>query len=317
MNRWFQKGNARRWYRIDMPVRVFMLPRSSIKDREIFATGADYFPPSIKQSISDKIYKTKLWVSKIQEQKEIVTLLFEEVMAFIEFFSYCTSLIAEGRNPKNEAEYWLKLSHHQKGFKTIEALKASAPRTYQYFKLIEEKYLVFLNSLVKSVENSTPTHFEVDATLPYGFKIDEIMSKFEDPKFAKIPLIQALLHLSVLMDVYTGIYRKIIEDNYLKQFPEQWKTQMANVSASGLGIMMEKRFKFKDKVDVYFYFADNNVVLHFEATVVDIRTMENTYKERIALNFEFPDGKNQSYLQSEIEKFEIKECMELDLSSSV
>lgn len=314
MNRWFQKGNARRWYRIDMPVRAFILPRSSIRDREIFATGVDYFPPAITQSISDKIYKTKMWISKIQEQKEVVTLLFEEVMEFIEFFSYCTKLISEGRNPKNEMEYWLKLSHHQKGFQTIEALKASSPRTHEYFKLIEEKYLVFLNSLVRSVEKSTPTHFEVDASLPYGFKIDEIISKFEAPKFEKIPLIQALSNLSVLMDVYMGIYRKITDDNYLKQFPEQWKTQIANVSASGLGIMMEKRFKFQDRVDVYFYFPENNKVLHFEASIIDIRTMESSYQERIALNFEFPDGKTQSYLQSEIEKFEIKECMELDLS---
>ncbi|BBP42610.1 PilZ domain-containing protein [Thiosulfativibrio zosterae] len=314
MNRWFQKGNARRWYRIDMPVRVFILPRSSIRDREIYATGVDYFPPSIKHSISDKTYKTKLWISKIQEQKELVTVLFEEVMEFIEFFGYCTSLISEGRSPKSETEYWLKLSHHQKGFQTIEALKVSSPRTYQYFKLIEQKYLTFLNSLVSSVEKSTPEHFEVDASLPYGFKIDEIMAKFEDPKFAKIPLIQALHHLSNLMDVYMGVYRKIIDDNYLKQFPELWKTQTANVSASGLGIMMEKRFKFQDKVDVYFYFSDANKVLHFEASVVDIRTIEDTFKERIALNFEFPDGKSQNYLQSEIEKFEIKECMELDLT---
>lgn len=313
MNRWFQKGNARRFYRIDMQIKAFMLPASPISDREIYATGADYYPPSTQRNLAKSKQDTLIWLAKIQEHKETINLIFDEFIEFIEFFGYCVELISEGKSPKKDPEYWLKLAHHREGFSTIHALKERAPRTYQYFKMIEQKYMVFLNSLVHSINHSTPSHFEVDAELPFGFKIDEILERFSNEKFAKIPLIQAIVNLCSFLENYMGIYRQITQDNYLKQFPDEWKTDKVNVSASGISQMLTKRFHTKDKVDVYLYFEQFKRVIHFEASVVDIRSIEGLNKERVALNFDFPNGQDQDFLQSEIEKYEIKECMDLVL----
>ncbi len=43
--------------------------------------------------------------------------------------------------------------------------------------------------------------------------------------------------------------------------------------------------------------------------MVDIREMEAEKLERIAINFEFPNGNDQNFLQQEIQKQEVKECM--------
>lgn len=313
MNRWFQKGNSRRFFRLDMPVRVFLAPMSPIKDREIFATGIDYFPPTIRHLIAKQRTDTMYWVTKIQDQKELVTHLFKEVIESIEFFGNCAQSISQGINPRLDPAYWIQISNKLEGFQTIEALKSSSPKTYNYFKLIEAKYLIFLNSMYESLMKSSPTSFEANDSLPYGFKIDETLETFKNPKFEKIPLVQAINELSAFMDTYMEAYRQINDDNILRNRPQDWKLQQANVSASGLALLLNKRFKPFERVDTYFYFMPQNKVLHFEGTIVDIRSIEDQFKERVAVNFEFPDGNSQGFLQNEIQRFEIEECMSIQL----
>ncbi len=314
MNRWFHKGNSRRFFRMDMPLKVFVSPASPIRDRDIFATGIDYFPPTIKQLMELQKNDTFYWIDRIQDQKVIMTTLFEETINTIEFFGRCAEAVSKGINPKLDPNYWITIKQHQQGFTTIEPLRETAPKTYRYFKLIEEKYLYFLNALIESIDKSSPTLFASKRGLSYGFKIDEILEQFKAAKFQKIPLIQAILSLASYLETYIEAYRQINDDNILRDFPEDWKQQTVNISASGLALIMSKRFKPFEKVDVFILIPIRNVVSYFSGTVVDIRTLESQHKERVAINFEFPDSKNQSLLQNEIQRYEIEESMSIDLN---
>ncbi|MDX1347771.1 MAG: PilZ domain-containing protein [Thiomicrorhabdus chilensis] len=313
MNKWFRKGNARRFYRIDMPVRHFIVPSSPIKDREIYATGANYFPASFKSKVEAQKFHALHWANRIQEHSETLLKIFDEIIQFVEFFGECALSISEGQNPRQDPKYWMRVHTHLNGFQNARLMESSSPKTYQYIKMIEEKYMTFLRSMVASIEKSTPTHFSVDDHLPHGFKVDEMISMFESAKFDKIPLVQTLRHVSAYMDSYLEAYRYINEDNYLKQFPSEWKVQMANVSASGLAVHLGKRFEQYSRVDVYLYFPEDEKVLQFDGTVVDTRTDDKTLTERVAINFEFPDGVSQDYLQTQIQKQEVKDCMDIVL----
>lgn len=314
MNRWFHKGNSRRFFRIDMPLKIFIAPASPIRDRDIFATGIDYFPPIIKQLIEYQKNDTFYWLDRIQDQKVLMTNLFEETIHTIEFFGRCAETVSKGINPKQDPNYWLQVKQHQLGFQSIESLQASAPKTYRYFKFIEEKYLFFLNSMVTSIEQSTPSLFVAHKNLPHGFKIDEILEQFKSEKFRKIPLIQAILALANYMETYITAYRQINDDNILRDYPQDWKQQDVNISASGVALVMAKRFKPFEKVDVFIWISARNAVAHFEGSIIDIRTLEDQHKERIAVNFEFPDSRNQDLLQNEIQRYEIEESMGIQLS---
>ena len=311
MNKWFRKGNARRFHRVDMPVRYFIVPRSPIRDREIYATGADYFPASLLSRIEANKDMTMQFVNRIQDQNALLTEIFEEIIQFIEFFGECARSISSGQNPRQDPSYWMRVKEHQQGFKQAIRIKASSPKTFQYLQMIEDKYLTFLNRIVESIDKSTPIHFYVSGHLPVGFKVDEMVSVFQAPKFEKIPLIQAILYLSKFMDAYLEIYRQINDDNYLKQFPLEWALKQVNASASGLAVHMDKLYELYSRVDVFLYFEEQDRVLPFEGTVVDIRTDESKQMERIAINFEFPNGRDQDFLQQEIQKQEIKECMNI------
>ena len=315
MNKWFRKGNGRRFHRVDMAVRYYIVPTSPIKDREIYATGANYFPQPIVDMIEKRKNDTIRAVAKIKEQSALVTEIFNDVIQDIEFFGECTKSISEGTSPKSNVSYWLKVNDKLKGFSSIYRIEASSPKTFQYLSLIEEKYLNYLQRLTNSINESTPEHFMVEGLLPVGFKLDEMMSVFEHEKFAKIPLIQAILNLSRFLDAYLDVYRQINDDNYIKQFPQEWPKQSANVSASGIAVLLPKRFEMYARVDVYLYFEEDDKVIKFDGSVVDLRADNDKHRERIAINFEFPDGSDQNYLQQEIQKQEVKECMKFALYS--
>lgn len=297
-----------------MPVKLFIVPQTSIQDAEIYATGADYFPPGVLSKIEDYKTETLSWVDQIQDQKVIVSRIFNEAIDNIEFFGASVEKMSLGLNPRNNMDYWVRIKQMKQGFNTVHELENAAPRTFKYFQLIEDKFVYFSKSLIACITNSTEQELYIDQDIPVGFKIDEVLDQFNDEKFARIPLVQALKFLGKLINAYTDIYRQIVDDNTLRQFPELWKTQHINVSASGMAASLDKRFKQYDKLDVFFYFPEPDHKLHFEASVVDIRTIDATYKERIAVNFDFPDGDFQDQLQSEIQKFEIRECMSLTLN---
>ncbi len=296
-----------------MPVRHYIVPSSPIDDRQIYATGAEYFPTSFQNKVDIQKFSAQNWVKRIQEHADILTEIFDEIFEFIDFFGKCAYSIAEGRNPRMSSEYWTRVKRHLEGFQTARKIEPSSPKTFQYIKMIEEKYLAFLKSMVWSLEHSTATDFAVQGHLPTGFQLDEMIGKFQSPKLEKIPLVQALLHTAAYMDSYLEGYRNIHEDNYLKQFPKEWKSTMVNISASGMAVNLGKRFPLYSNVDVYLYFPVDDKTLHFDGSIVDVRTDEKNYKERVAINFEFPDGELQNYLQTQIQKQEVKECMDIAL----
>ena len=135
------------------------------------------------------------------------------------------------------------------------------------------------------------------------------MTLFSQPKFARIPLVQTIVHVAEFLDAYLEVHRQINDDNYLQHFPREWPLKKGNISASGLAVLMPKLFDVYSRVNVFLYFEEDDKQLFFEGVVVDIREIESDYMERIAVNFEFPNGNDQNYIQQQIQRQEVRECM--------
>lgn len=305
--------NVRRFFRINMPMRYHITPSTPIQDREIYATGANYFPPSVRTQLTEEKKAALNSLTRIQEFKETLTEVFVEMMSHAEFFGQCCETISKGMNPRFNPAMWQTLSAHRQGFPKIRLLEAASPKTHKHLKAIEEKYLYFLDRMIESISKSSATHFYAPDYLPHAFRIDELRQIFADEKYDSVPLAQSILHTARYVNTYTEIFRQIHDDHTLRQNPQDWPLEMINVSASGIAVSTRKTFKLHGRMDVLFYFPESKKVLKFDGVVVNIQTDAEQQLERVALNFEFPDGKDQAFLQTEIQKFEIDECFNINV----
>ena len=312
MNKWSITANSRRFFRVDMPMRVFVTPSSPITDLEIYATGIDYFPPLILKLIEEQLAVSHGWSNKIQEQKELLLPLFNEIYEAVEFMGRGAIQASKGLSPRNDPSFWLLMNDKLKGFKSLEILKKQAPKTHSYFKQIEDKYLYYLNSFFESVKASTAEEFSANPFILEGFKIDETIERFSNPKLSTIPLVQAIIGVTAYMDSYLNAYKQLNDDNGIRKSPSRWPLMEANISASGIALLFSKRFKEQQKVDVFMYFFENKKIIKFDGRIVNLRSMEMEYKERIAINFDFPDGSSQDFLMHKIQEHELSLCEDLD-----
>jgi hypothetical protein len=87
-----------------------------------------------------------------------------------------------------------------------------------------------------------------------------------------------------------------------------------HLSACGLSMVLEKRFKPNTRCDAYFYFADKGRMLSVRAVLIRANSSMSDYREHNSFNFEFPDVQDQRFIQLEIERYEIQSSLNVPLS---
>lgn len=310
---WFQKGDFRRFTRIEMPIKIYINPIHPIKNQDVFALGLDYFPPTVKQKIKTSQEELSYWVRHIQEQQEILLPVFNEFEAAILYFGQCVAQLSNGFSPKMDRLAWADFNRYLKGINGIADLKNTAPKTHQYFEQLNQKLKVYFQNMAYCLEDSTPTQLSVESALPDSMLVDDMMKRFEAENFAKIPLVQSLFNLHQLMVHYFKAYQELLNDCRLRQNPKAWPEVKVDISACGLSMKLDKRFKANMRCDAYFYFAEKSRLLSVRAHLIRACSDMSDYKECNAFNFEFQDLDDQRFIQLEVERFEIKSSLQTAL----
>lgn len=311
---WFQKGYLRRFPRISMPLRIFVNPIKPIKDQHIFAFDLDYFPPTVRKKIEQSQQSLAHWVSHIQEQQDVLNPVFLELQGAVVYFGQCVESMSKGVSPKASRTDGLTFGCYLAGVASITGLKVTAPKTYQYFEQMNQKLKVYFQNMAFCIEGSTPTQLMVENPLPESMMIDDMVARFEAGAFAKIPLSQSLLHLHYLMEHYFQAYRELLKDGLSRQNPNAWPEVEVNISACGLSVCLEKRFKPNVRYDAYFYFAEKKRLMSVKAVLVRTFSDMVGFKEHNAFNFEFDEPLDQNFLQSEVERYEVKQSLQVPLN---
>lgn len=311
MGFWFENGDARRFPRIEMQVQLQITPIKPIRDKQIYALGIDYFPPSTEK----KIQKAKLnlwhWIKHIQEQKEILEPVFIEVVDLVDTFGEVLKGVCLGKNPIGNPEHDLLLQNLLNGFLGAQTLKEPAPKTHQYFDLMNQKFMIYAENLVQSLQKSTATHFAVNTQFQTEYDIDQTIANFEKPKFKQVPLAQALYYLANYINLHLEAYRNFLADLQPVKTPKQWQEATASISACGIAIQVPKRFPRNAKVSAQFYFNETEETLKLKATLVRSTSMQKQQIECNAFDFDFPTSSDQSLIQRQLEQYQITRCLDL------
>lgn len=310
---WFEKGEHRRFSRIDLPVKVFVTPINLKADKQIFGLGIDYFPPTVQKKIESAREQTFYWFKHIQEQQDVLEPVFKDLMLAADYLGDWVRYVSDGRSPKEDMIEWRRFVSYAKGVESVGALQESAPKTFQYLDQMNQKIRAYFKNFAVCIDKSSPRKFVVDDSLPQEFAVDEMMAKFTDPSFSKIPLVQSLFHLNAYLNAVFDAYGEFIRDYYFRQNPKAWEMQTVNISAGGVSMIMPKRFKPSTHCDAYFYFAESERLLTVRSILVRTCSDWKESQECNAFNFEFPDLQDQLFIQQEIERFEIHNSMKVPL----
>lgn len=314
MGYWFEKNESRRFPRIEMPVQIHITPTNPIRSKDIHALGIDYFPPSVEK----KIQKTKLdlWhsVKHIQEQQDILEPVFFETIDLIDTFGEVVKDAQQGRNPElSDPKDPVILQKLFSGFQRFSSLQTPAPKTFYYFDQLNQKFLVYAQNLVYGLKKSTPGKFISTLAFQTDFEIDKTIANFSQPKFQQVPLAKALFYLSQYLNLHLAAYREFLQDLLPNKSAKKLPKLDINLSACGLAIRENKRIPLGCKVDVTLYFADTDETLKIKGSIVRSVTLAKQQTECNALDYYFPDGKDQNIIQRQIELMQLYRCPDVSL----
>lgn len=300
--------NIRRFFRINMPVQYSIETKNPIVNREIYASGADYFPPSVQIKLEAEKLMVLESLSKLQENKELLTKVFNEIIEYAESYGESCRITSQGISPRFDRELWERVSAQKDGFTYFKLLEKEAPKTFNLLQGIEEKYLVFHRRLTYCIEHSTPDYFCSKKIPDTKFKLDLLTERYADAKYDKVPLAQTLLNAGRLMQSYFDIFLEMHHDNLIEE-KKPWISDTVNISASGIALHLPKRYQMHQRLITRLYFEKYDQVLEFDSIVVNTQTDNHRGCERVALNFDFPDGKFQNFLLAQLQKYEIQQCL--------
>jgi len=305
---WYQRGNQRRFHRVDMPVRLMILPDKRPVGKVLFHWGINYFPPSVEVQIRSCRQLLKTQISLIQENCEIVQTLFSEMMAQIEFLGELIQDISEGEHPLLKKENLQKFQSHLQGFSLLVTIQQSSPKAYQLFKLIETKNLKILQAVRYFLQNSSSSQVKIYELT--DFKIDVAIEPYRALKYETIPLAHAAVLLTDFQNLYFQAWQEMMQDLQCQASPKTWPEYLVNVSTGGIAVLLPKSFPKFAHVCTRLYFPKIGV-LEVKGSVVMQKSVPSEGKERIAVNFDMPTQELQISLRTQMELFELKPAVEV------
>lgn len=309
---WFEKNDMRRFRRVDIPARLLIVPSRPTRTGDIFTYGIDYFPPSVQKRLQHAQSKMHYWINHIQEQQDILAPVFAEFERYSRYFGgWVESVSQQARSPRTEVASWLEFHAYGKGVQDLEELKAHAPKTFQYFDLLNQKMQAYYRHFSTCLEKSDASQFQMPEPLESYFEIDGLAKNFAASvnHDQKVPLVQALYYLYLYTSYYFRAYDEMLNDFSPPASPKAWRQKEINLSAGGLSVLLDKRYPANSRCAIHLFFPDTGQRLDFEASFVRSFTASHTHKETNAFNFNFPDGHSQKVVVFEIERYEIRSSM--------
>ncbi|KUJ72407.1 hypothetical protein [Thiomicrospira sp. WB1] len=312
---WFEKGESRRFQRIDLPLKLYITPKNPIRHMDIMALGIDYFPPIVKKQLNQYQRDVEKWLPQVQEHQADMQTVFKQLMQSADFFARWTDELAKGRAPNRDKDSWLRLHAYAKGVAHLLTPLKATPKTCQYLTMIDDKLMQYYQHFKQIIEHSTHAQFHCDRLLTQqNFDIDTVMAAFESDKYARSPLVQSLLHLYRYIETVLNAYDELNLDMHSRQNPKVWATQTANISAGGVAVFRPKRFAQGEKHLANLYFAEQKKLVQLPAYLARSFSIQQKHTECNAFNFDFPSGQDQHLIQHEIERFEILDSMNVALT---
>lgn len=299
------KKTSRRFFRINMPLQTFIIPKKSIEIKPIKNTGIHYSNEGVNQSLEfyNDIIEESL--GKIQIKDEDLISSINHIKDTVHKLNESLMKISDGENERKEIYFWTKKTEALKEINFKADFIEKSPKTYELLKGIEEKVLHYAKNLYETIENSDEDKFH-PAEYLLSFKIDETISRMAE-KSEKIPLLKSIVNTYNLAEVICKSIKNMNDDNSLAFSPEKWNEELTNISGSGIAIRNTRLYTEREMVVVKIYLKSLNKIAIFDGRVLSSDFEKESQKNLTRIDFYIPKEANQLWLLTEMQMFEAME----------
>ena len=306
---WFEKDDYRRFPRVKMPVQVFIRPSQPLQEKQIFTYPANYLPNVILEKIAKTESELKSSIAKIQEQKEIIVPAFAECITLAHLFGEFVQNISQGQNPAYQKSNIQKLTQITQGFQVANQLKKEGPKTYQFFQMMDDKFITYSKNMIKILQKSTSQTFSLSDEIAASFKMDKIIPKFQGDKYQDIPLAKSLFLLSQLLNLYLATFTELLKEHAPETKPNKWQEYTVSISACGLSIPLNKDYPLNSKLNIGLYFPETRKSIRLKGAINRSVPCKKHSLQLNCLDFEFPDYQQQQFIENQQQIYQINSCL--------
>jgi len=297
----------RRFFRLDMPVHFHIMPTEQSSFSDFYTPQATYLHPIINQQIKNKQQEVEHWLHKVESDVELVKLLYQDILLRTGFFQDAMTSLQQGESPFKVDEYASLFDKVKTENQNLEAYHDSAPKTYGFFKAIENKLRFYVAELHYLTRKSDRSHIAFQHLL-YEKKLqaDANLATLLSPNFDEFPLPRFIRAVSEYVNLTLMPIEHWQRDAVLKRYPSKWCKQPVNLSEGGAAMVLDRLISPAKPVCFAFYAPWNQQVLGFQAHLVDkpcYCPIEKGYLTK--LNFYMPDRNKQLAISRMLNQYEI------------
>lgn len=303
--------DSRRFFRLDMPIYCHVMPRNRIPGCDFFATPSVYVTPQRRAIAQASLDEAKTWMAKLKEDTNLASAILNDIVKRIDFFNEVMSSVQQGKAPFKLEDYSRNLTLAKAENAHLEDYKAHSPKSYAFFKAIENKVKIYLNEVHYLAQNSDSREIQYRHLLyTTPTQADQNLHTLKNTKFDELPLPRFIRALTEYINVTLASFLEFQRDAVLKRFPTQWSEARANLSEGGIRLEQPKSLRPGETVCVAFYSDDFASVMGIKGSVVACDAVAKTDRYCLRINFEFPDRSQQMLIQKIMNQFEISQCTE-------
>lgn len=303
--------DSRRFFRLDMPVYAHIMPRNRIPGCDFYATPAVYLTKQRQALAEAKLVEAKGWLAKVKEDTDLASIVLKDIIKRIEFFNNVMQGVQSGHAPFKLEDYGRNLNLAKAENAHLETYRESSPKSYAFFKGIENKIKTYLNEVHYMAQNSDSREVKYRQLLyATPTQADQNLTILKNTKFDGLPLPQFIRTLTEYVNINLGSFLAFQQDSVLKRYPTQWELITVNLSEGGVRVEQSKLMKPGEQVCVAFHTDSYSSVIGVKGSVVACDPVEKTARYCLRINFDFPDRSQQMLIQKIMNQFEISQCAE-------
>ena len=278
-----------------------------VSSTDIYSNGIDY----INQSVPSRVAQEKKIIQQnlhlLDSHRDIILAVCEEAFEQLELSLSLIEGFSKGEDVKRRQSYWTHRERLSSGLLKVKLLKVPAPKTYQFFKQIEDKIIQFnqaLQTAIIQAEKHRLVFGDIQKILSFKSSIDQLAHKVNQEAY----LVKVIVHLNALVDAVFKPFQNLASDYSLQNHPELWVEKWVNGSAAGFANYDQRAYPLLSWVDIKVDLKNLGEVATFEAKVVKTQYDKKHRQNFTAFEFYFPRAIWQKQLLAYLQITEVTQA---------